>query len=59
MPTSVGRQSSISVTCAPHIYPSCLPTLIFLQAEENPGFIDALVNILAAEQDNGVRQASV
>jgi len=36
-----------------------LPTLIFLQAEENPGFIDALVNILAAEQDNGVRQASV
>lgn len=29
------------------------------QAEESPGFLDALLNILDAEQDNGVRLSSV
>lgn len=56
---SVGRLSSISATCVSHMSPSFSAALTLFQAEENPGFIDALVNILSAEQDNGVRQASV
>ena len=29
--------------------------LTLAQAEETPGFLDALLNILEAEQENGVR----
>lgn len=31
---------------------------VSLQAEDNPGFLDALLNVLDAEQDNAVRLSS-
>ena len=33
--------------------------MLFEQAEEQPGFPNALLDVLEAEQDNGVRQSGM
>ena len=46
------------VSCLPHLCYHCVLTSP-VQAEEQPGFLNALLEILQAEQDNSIRLSSI
>ncbi|KAK3111642.1 Nonsense-mediated mRNA decay protein 5 [Teratosphaeriaceae sp. CCFEE 6253] len=56
---AAGLRSCIQRTLSPDAHLRQQAEAELKAAEETPGFLDALLNILAAEQDNGVRLSTV